>query len=284
MNRKEFFAENGYYVEKNMFPKKVFDEIFILFFDVFMSLSKKHNVPLSRSYISSRNITRQNDLKELDFLILDCFKFNKDIIGEAYDIVSYSSTFLRFISNEKIEIITKELLEIDKSTTLYGWTNRVRIDPPADERRTYGWHQEVFYSIPESKYLQTWAPMIRNTTKDNGTIWIAKQSHKEGIAKQSWNELEGRATQIIIEPDIVDKYEQIQLEMKIGDVLFFDGKLAHRSGHNITNDEIRFSLVGMWHDIWSKNFRGPKPNFSQRTTFDNKEYWEACNKEFNWRF
>ena len=82
------------------------------------------------------------------------------------------------------------------------------------------------------------------------------------IAKQSWNELEGRATQIIIEPDIVDKYEQIQLEMKIGDVLFFDGKLAHRSGHNITNDEIRFSLVGMWHDIWSKNFRGPKPNFS----------------------
>lgn len=284
MTRKELFTQNGYYVEKNMFDQKVFDGIFTLFYDVFMSLSKKHYVPLSRSYISSSNITRQNDSKELDSLVLDCYNFNKDIVGEAYDIVSYSSTFLRFISNEKTEIITKELLEIDKSTTIYGWTNRVRIDPPADERRTYGWHQEVFYSIPKSNYLQTWAPMIRNTTKDNGTIWIAKQSHKEGIAKQSWNELEGRATQIIVDQDIVDKYEQIQLEMEVGDVLFFDGKLAHRSGHNITKDEIRFSLVGMWHDIWTENFRGPKPNFSQRTSFDNKEYWEACNKEFNWGY
>jgi ectoine hydroxylase-related dioxygenase (phytanoyl-CoA dioxygenase family) len=67
--------------------------------------------------------------------------------------------------------------------------------------------------------------MIRNTTKDNGTIWVAKQSHKEGIAKQNWIEINGRATQIIVDPFIIDKYEEIQLEMEVGDVLFFDGKL-----------------------------------------------------------
>ena len=33
--------------------------------------------------------------------------------------------------------------------SLYGHTNRCRIDPPEDERRTYDWHQETFYTIPK---------------------------------------------------------------------------------------------------------------------------------------
>jgi hypothetical protein len=72
--------------------------------------------------------------------------------------------------------------------------------------------------------------------------------------------------------------------MEIGDVLFFDGKLVHKSGSNITQDEIRFSLVGMWHDIWSKNFRGPRPNFNHRTSFDQKEYWMSSNIKNGWGF
>jgi hypothetical protein len=284
MNRLEFFKKNGYYIEKNVYSKKDMDEIFILFYDIFFTLTKKYNVPLSKVYKSSDSVSRDIDLKLLDNLMMECFHFNKDIIGEGYDIVSYSSTFLRFISNEKCNSITKELLELNEASTIYGWTNRVRIDPPADERRTYGWHQEIFYSIPESTYLQTWAPMIRNTTKNNGTIWIAKKSHKEGIAKQKWNDIKGRATQIIVDESVLNKYERVQLEMEAQDVLFFDGKLAHKSGHNITKDEIRFSLVGMWHDISNSKFRGPKPNFAQRTHFDNKKYWEDCNKKFNWGF
>ena len=39
-------------------------------------------------------------------------------------------------------------------------------------------------------------------------------SHKEGIAKQTWNEIEGKATQIIIDKEILDKYKSKNLEMK----------------------------------------------------------------------
>ena len=84
--------------------------------------------------------------------------------------------------------------------------------------------------------------------------------------------------------DIIDKYEQIQLEMSLGDMLFFDGKLAHRSGSNITKDEIRFSLAGMWHDIKTKNFRGPKPIFEQRTKFDQHGYWSKLNNDLSWGY
>jgi hypothetical protein len=283
-DKQKFFLENGYWIERNLYSKSDMIEMFTLFYDTFSTLANKFNVPLKKKYITPSEICYPEDLKQLDGLMLDCFNFDKSIIGEGYDIVSYSSIFLRFLSSEKIEKLTKELLNIEAHNTLYGWTNRVRIDPPSDERRTYGWHQEVFYTIPESRYLQTWCPVIRNTTSLNGTIWIAPGSHKEGIAKQSWIEIEGRATQIIVDQEIINKYPQIQLEMKVGDVLFFDGKLSHKSGSNITEDEIRFSLVGMWHDIQTKNFRGPMPNFSHRTEFDQKSYWEKCNLEKKWGY
>tara|TARA_B110001469_G_C9455206_1_gene229721 strand:- start:225 stop:686 length:462 start_codon:yes stop_codon:yes gene_type:complete len=149
----------------------------------------------------------------------------------------------------------------------------MRIDPPSDERRTYGWHQEIFYTIPDTKFLQTWCPMMRDTTIENGTIEIKKGSHKEGIAKQTWNEIEGRAIQIIIDPEITNKYKTIPLEMKVGDVLFFDGHLAHKSGQNSTKDEVRFSLVGMWNDTSYRGFNAPKPNFISRT-ISAKEYFD----------
>jgi hypothetical protein len=109
------------------------NNMFLLFYDVFLCLSDKFSVPLMKKYKTSNEVNINIDLKELDHLMLDCFNFDKDIIGEGYDIISYSSTFLNLVANTKIEILTKELLGIEKSNTIYGWTNRVRIDPPADE-------------------------------------------------------------------------------------------------------------------------------------------------------
>jgi ectoine hydroxylase-related dioxygenase (phytanoyl-CoA dioxygenase family) len=72
--------------------------------------------------------------------------------------------------------------------------------------------------------------------------------------------------------------------METGDVLFFDGHLFHKSGSNSTEDEIRFSLVGMWNNINESSFRGPKPNFLQRTSLTAKEYWQKNNVEQKWGY
>lgn len=148
----------------------------------------------------------------------------------------------------------------------------MRIDPPRDERRTYGWHQEIFYTIPETRFIQTWCPLIRDTTIKNGTIEVCEGSHKEGIAKQTWNEIEGRATQIIVNEEVVVKYNQKKIPMKKGEILFFDPHMFHRSGHNSTKDEVRFSLVGMWNDTTHLKFKAPQPEFKSRT-FSAKEYF-----------
>jgi len=269
-DKQKYFFENGFYIEKNVFDTKDMEDIFINFYDICFNIAVKNNI--KNTVVSPNNVSYPSDLKDLDYLVLSIFNANKDLLAEVYDTFSYSLTFMRFLGNKKVENITQELLNINKNSSLYGWTNRMRIDPPSDERRTYGWHQEIFYTIPNTKFLQTWCPMIRDTTIENGTIKIKKGSHKEGIAKQSWNEIEGKATQIIIDQNITNKYKTIQLEMKVGDILFFDGHLAHRSGKNSTKDEVRFSLVGMWNDTSYKGFKAPLPNFLSRT-ISAKEYF-----------
>lgn len=259
------FEDNGFYIQKNVYKKNDFEELFNIFYDLSLSCALRNNIPFDlNKFPTNESASYPEDLSSLDKILLIILKFDKALIGELYDAFSYSSGFLRFISNREIEKMSKLLLKVKNNTTLYGWTNRVRIDPPGDNRRTYGWHQEVFYTMPRFRYLQTWAPILRDTTVKNGTINIKPGSHKEGIAEQTWNEVEGRATQILIDKDILSKYKSVKLEMKVGDVLYFDGHLAHASGNNTTEDEIRFSLVGMWNDTSTMDFRAPLPCFKSR--------------------
>ena len=59
---------------------------------------------------------------------------------------------------------------------------------------------------------------------------------------------------------------------------FFNGFLAHASGNNMTKDEIRYSLVGMWNDTSTKNFRAPLPNFVSRTESPKKYFIDKFGK------
>ena len=279
-NDLNFFVNNGYLNKENILEDKYHSELFYLFYDLSVSTIKRNKINLNYDLKKVEDLDFNKDLKELDKVLLDIIKINNKLIGELYDTVSYSSCFLKLISDSNIEDYTRSLLNLSKRNTIYSWTHRVRIDPPKDERRTYGWHQEIFYTIPETKFIQTWCPLIRNTTIENGTIEVCEGSHKEGIAKQTWNEIESRAVQIIVDKDIVAKYKQKKLSMNKGDILFFDPHLFHRSGNNSTKDEIRFSLVGMWNDTTNKKFRAPQPQFKLRT-ISAKQYFNSIQKNIN---
>ncbi len=262
---KRNYENNGYHIEKNVISKDIHKEIFYSYYDLGLSTIRRNKINLNFKAKKIEDLFYPEDIKILDKLLLTIFKFNPNLIGEIYDTVSYSSTFLKLISNKKIESLTRELLDLKKYNTLYSVTHRIRIDPPKDERRTYGWHQEIFYTIPNTKFLQTWAPILRDTTAKNGTIEICPGSHKEGIAKAEWKEAKGKATQVLVDKNLVKKYKKTRLSMKVGDILFFDPHLFHKSGQNSTKDEIRFSLVGHWNDCSFRGFRAPLPFFKSRT-------------------
>ena len=274
---KNSFDNNGYVIKKNFIKDSYHTDLFYLFYDLGVSTIQRNKIKIDYELKKVDDIDFDKDLKELDKILLNILKTDHKLIGELYDTVSYSSCFLKILSDSDIEDYSRSLLGLSKRNTIYSWTHRVRIDPPKDERRTYGWHQEIFYTIPETKFIQTWCPLIRDTTLENGTIEVCEGSHKEGIAKQTWNEINGRATQIIVNEDVVAKYKQKKIPMSKGEVLFFDPHMFHRSGHNSTKDEIRFSLVGMWNDTTNIKFRAPKPEFKSRT-ISAKEYFDSVQK------
>jgi phytanoyl-CoA hydroxylase len=242
-----FFNENGYVIIKDgISPDHIADFKAELMSTINAYLSKAGRPP------NGEFTAGLMQLEDIDH----------EYVASLYDTIFQSPAFFRLIGSKDIETTIKHLLKL-KDNPLYGFTNRCLFAPPQDERRTWGWHQEVFYTIPEGSYLQTWAPLVDNATVENGTIQILPGSHKEGIAKQSWNEVPGRATQILVDEDIVAKYKPMDVEMRLGELLIFSGYLAHRSGTN-SSDRVRYSLVGMYHDVGHRPFKPPKLTFNFR--------------------
>jgi hypothetical protein len=239
-----FFVEFGFVIYKDFFNQEIID----------FKLELKQII---NSYLLKLNFNAIYS----DFVYSEGIQliesYDHEYVAAIYDTIISCPSFFRICGNSVTEHVIKALLDCKEDSSLYGFTNRCRIDPPMDDRRTYGWHQEVFYTIPKSSFIQTWAPLIFDSTSSNGTIEILPKSHQESVAEQSWNEIPGRATQILINDDISMKYQPTIVAMKLGEMMFFSGKLAHRSGTN-SSSQVRYSLVGMYHDILSKSFIAPK--------------------------
>ncbi|MFC3095059.1 hypothetical protein DRW07_16865 [Alteromonas sediminis] len=244
----ESYEKNGFVIIKDFFPTELIE-----------------NVESDIAQIIQIFLRRANISKSFDSVFDDAMEALEAVdhkyIEYIYDSIYQSTSFLRLVSHKNIEDLIKQLL--CSQSPLYCYTNRCRIDPPQDERRTYGWHQEVFYTIPKGKYIQSWAPLVRNSTNQNGTIHVAVGSHKNGILEQDWNEIEGRATQIIVPESAIQTCPKIVVEVELGELLLFSGYLVHRSGENISKQH-RYSLVGMYHDMDATHFIPPKLDFAYR--------------------
>ena len=253
---KQFFDEFGFVVYRDFFNQEIVDFKLELKKIINAYLLKLDFNPIYSDSVYTEGI----QLIE---------SYDHDYVAAIYDTIFSCPSFFRICGNLGTEYVIKALLDSTEDSPLYGFTNRCRIDPPMDDRRTYGWHQEVFYTIPKSSFIQTWAPLVFDTTQSNGTIEILPKSHNESIAKQSWNEIPDRATQILVDDEVSLKYQPTIVEMKLGEMLFFSGKLAHRSGTN-SSAQVRYSLVGMYHDVLSKSFIAPKMaiEYRQETPFD----------------
>lgn len=256
-----FFAENGFVVLSNVLSKDRIRDLRCEIRNVINAFCQKAGLP---EYEDDRAFTE-------GLMALEAA--DHEYVASIYDTIFQTPAFFRLIGDADVERIVRNLMGAAPSVPLYGFTNRCRIDPPSDDRRTYGWHQEVFYTIPEGSFLQTWAPLVFDTTVANGTIHVCPGSHMEGIPPQSWNEMPGRALQVIIDDDVIAKYQPTAVEMRLGELLIFSGKLAHKSGRN-TSDQVRYSLVGMYHDVRHLPFRTPRLGFSYRGQTP-KEYYDS---------
>jgi len=249
--QKNYFDVNGYLIIKNYFEQKELN-------DFKEMLRKLIQTALAKcSSIDPEIKVDLYDGKEFDEGLLKLESIDHNIISNIYDTIPYTSEFLRIISKDTTCMYINQLSNRDINTPLFATYNRCRLDLPKDDRRNVKWHQEVFYSIPKSEFLQTWSPLIRDTTIENGSIEICPTSHKNGIADQSYDQNSNTPTPYTVKEKEIEKYHPIRTEMKLGDFMIFNSRLIHRSGVN-SSKETRFSLVGMYHNTDLENFIPPK--------------------------
>lgn len=175
-------------------------------------------------------------------------------IRQLYHTIAEVPEFLRLPMKPGLARIAAQLLGEDPDATLYTLTKRCRIDLPGDSEFLFGWHQEVFYSIPKSDFIFLWAPLLRPSTVANGTIDVAVGSHREGIAPQTWNMRDGVPNQILVRDDVIARHPVEPVLLQPGQVLLFDRRLAHRSGQN-SSGTTRFSMVSSFHRIDAEDFQ-----------------------------
>lgn len=130
------------------------------------------------------------------------------------------------------------------------------IKPPGKPGQ--GWHQDSFYIPTHPDTLCGAWIAIDDCDEQNGAMWFARKSGNEpvypprdgyGFGTRELGDLPpvgGVSNPNDDENDlarIADRYDQVLVTAKAGDVVFFNGHVLHRSKHNWSIDRFRRSFV-----------------------------------------
>lgn len=150
-----------------------------------------------------------------------------------------------------------DVLEVLIGPDLLALQTMLFLKPPGKPGQ--GWHQDSYYipTHPDS-LCGAWIA-IDDCDELNGAMWMATGSQHEPVyppksgyghgdrAVEGITHIEGASNPDDSQNDlarIADRYQQLLVSAKAGDVVFFAGHILHRSKKNFTTDRFRRSFVG----------------------------------------
>ena len=176
--------------------------------------------------------------------------------GALYDSAQTSIALTQLVSDRHVVELTAAFLgctPVDLSTS----GQMCRMDAPHDTRNAFGWHQERSY-YPENRDglhgLVCWIPLTDVVLK-MGPPQLCPGSHAEGFLAPSSAGKPDYITseQFELPPEAVARYETAGSAIKLGDALFFNMLLFHRSGENLSG-RFRFAVQGRYHIATAEDF------------------------------
>ena len=228
---REKFRESGYFIAKSIISEKKINAVLETIF---------------RIYFKYNPSSKLRDLQEpwnSDLFHEEIIKFRKSDpkrFSLLYDSTQTSVSIMELLTSELIAKYSANLLDT-KNNELCITEGMIRMDAPGDKRNIAGWHQEISYL--RNSGLVIWIP-LSDITPDLGPLQVCPKSHHEGELKVVQNKnLPGDVSTVSVDevgPEYIAKYSIMDVEIKKGDVLFFDTELFHRSGVN-TSNRMRFS-------------------------------------------
>lgn len=269
---KKLFSQEGYCILDNAIPlddilnfKKTLHKIILI-------ILKKYNINLN--FENHTSLENQCDLG-----LIALRKSNSEYPNLVQAIISRSPEYYRICSAPAIIDAVKMLLNLEKDMPIYLTNNGIIFTLPNDEKNQTSsninteWHKDTFFTIPRSRYLHVWAPLLHDATTEIGTLQICPGSHKEGIGIQKIYPNLQYDHRYKMKHDESIKYETKSIALKLGQALIFDGNLIHRSGKN-TSNHVRCTLIGLHHNVLNKKFHPLNVSYGYSQQTPEEYYYE----------
>lgn len=245
------YLDDGYVIIKDFFSNKVLENFK-------NSLLGHVNNQLDKHGLSAIKDPLNEGLIKLNKIRADKTKY--DSVQVIYNTVRKLPELFELIANQDLIKVVKRLsgLEnINPSISPYIWEAFCRIDPPQDKTFDLKWHQESYFTLPNSNCVQLWAPLINNINpNDTGTMTAIAKSHSIGELKHSIiRHNDNYISESITDDKIGDLHKGQKLfSLNVGDVLLFHENLIHKTITNLGN-KVRYTLIANYSNPCLSNFK-----------------------------
>lgn len=202
-----------------------------------------------------------------------------ETVSEIQRSVCRSPEYFRFASNKKLSNSINYLFNLESHDFLYMISNGIIFSSKEEilnnrsANMKLGWHNDVYFTIPRSPFIQIWSPLLQDATQKNGALKVIPKSHKLNILEQDFNADAPYLHRYTVSDKRLEKYHKISVEVSLGDVLIFDGRLIHASGTNLTN-KIRCTMIGLLHNPKNKYFSPTVIDYKYKNQTPEEFYYE----------
>lgn len=245
------YLDNGYVVLRDFFPKNILER--------FKNSLSGHIInQLNKHKLKNFKDPLNNGLIELNKIRAD--KNKLDSIQIIYNTVRKLPELFELMSDEKLLRVVKRLSGLEKinsNLSPYIWEAFCRIDPPRDGTYDLKWHQESYFTLPNSNSVQLWAPMINDVSlEETGTISAIKKSHLNGELTHSIVRHNDNYISESIKDEKINSIDRDHenFSLKVGDVLLFHENLIHKTINN-KGKKVRYTMVVNYSNPCLSNFK-----------------------------
>ena len=244
----ESYTKNGFAIVKNIVPAQRINSLLENIFNLFCKYSTDCQ--------ELKNMEKPWNTELFHKKLIEFRQKDPESFGAIYDSLKTSLTLTQLITDNKVADFVAKFLKI-KPSDLSISEPMCRLDVPNDKRNTLDWHQERSF-FPQNRNglngLVCWIPLT-DITEEMGPMHISPRSHAEGQLKLSNKTKKNMSytTQIPVPEEFVSKYEDLAVRTNVGDAVFFNMLLFHRSGQNISN-KVRLATQGRFHTSTADDF------------------------------
>ena len=158
----------------------------------------------------------------------------------------FEKDFLKLASHPKLVSKAKEILKTDKSLDIF--ISKFFPMKPNGGVSTF-MHQDNYYFQGDPSQMVSCAVYLQDTSKENGCLRVAKDSHLEGIVPHESPSFHEPGI-LWIDDRVLSKYEVVDFELPAPYAVFFNINAIHGCYQNNSNNT-RFSLA--WEYVESDN-------------------------------